>query len=139
MSHCSSYNIYLLNLQYQTTINHKQQLGQFILETNLSKHTGTPKYSVRPLPELPSTPNELLSSNKTRNLYSSFNLMISSKGAIWPEFCKFWNQDIKSVKDKQKGSGKYGHCFRQSCCIKSPIKIVMVDSKYTTLFSLRIN
>jgi hypothetical protein len=125
MSHCSSNNIYLLNLQCQTTINHKQQLGQFILETNLSKLTGTPKYSVIPLPELPSTPNELLSSNKTRNLYFSFNLMISSKGAIWPEFCKFWNQDIKSVKDKQKGSGKYSKVDYQ---VKTILRAMAISS-----------
>jgi len=100
-------------------------LGQFILETNLSKLTGTPKYSVIPLPELPSTPNELLSSNKTRNLYFSFNLMISSKGAIWPEFCKFWNQDIKSVKDKQKGSGKYSKVDYQ---VKTILRAMAISS-----------
>ena len=98
MSHSSSYNVYLLNLQHVTT-NHKQQYNfeQMTLASSVStcthhstqrnsKHTGTPQYSVRPLPELPSTPNELLSSSKTRNRYFSFNLRISSKGAIWPEF-----------------------------------------------------
>lgn len=50
------------------------------------KNTGTLQYSVRPLPVLPSTPNELLSSNKTRKRYFSFSRIISSRGAIWPEF-----------------------------------------------------
>lgn len=62
----------------------------------LYKHTGTPQYSVRPLPVRPSTPNELLSSNKTRKRYFSFSLMILSKGAIWPEFYIFNNQRVRS-------------------------------------------
>lgn len=51
--------------------------------------------------------------------------MISSKGAIWPEFCKFWNQDIKSVKDKQKGSGKYSKVDYQ---VKTILRAMAISS-----------
>lgn len=87
MTHCSCYNIDLLNLQIKSSL-----VLRVVRRNNenltLKAHTGTPQYSVRPLPEQPSTPNELLSSIKRRNRYFSFSLIISSSGAIWPEFCK---------------------------------------------------